>query len=99
MKSLIGLTLALALVLSVAPVMAAESFEGMENLSSAVVALPDADLANVQGQGLVGDINVEINVAITTQLNNLFQIAVNLGDEAIIAQAGDLGNEAATAQR
>ena len=51
MKNLIGLTLALALVLSVAPVMAGESFEGMESLSSAVAALPDADLAKVEGQG------------------------------------------------
>ena len=51
MKNVIGLTLALALVLSVAPVMAGESFEGMESLSSAVAALPDADLAKVEGQG------------------------------------------------
>jgi hypothetical protein len=51
MKSMIGLTLALALVLSVAPVMAAESFEGMESLNSPVAALPDADLAKVEGQG------------------------------------------------
>ena len=51
MKNLIGLTLALALVLSVAPVMAGESFEGMDSLSSAVAALPDADLAKVEGQG------------------------------------------------
>ena len=51
MKNVIGLTLALALVLSVAPVMAGESFEAMESLSSAVAALPDADLARVEGQG------------------------------------------------
>ena len=31
--------------------MAGESFEGMESLSSAVAALPDADLAKVEGQG------------------------------------------------
>ena len=51
MKNLVGLTLALALVLSVAPVMAGESFEGMDSLSSAVAALPDADLAKIEGQG------------------------------------------------
>ena len=51
MKNVIGLSLALALILSVAPVMAAESFEAMESLSSAVAALPDADLAKVEGQG------------------------------------------------
>ena len=101
MKNLIGLTLALALVLSVAPVMAGESFPGMESLSSAVAALPDADLAKVEGGQLgVGDINiaVDINVAVTNQIVALVQTLVALAGEGTNAQAGLVGLEGVTTQ-
>ena len=102
MKNLIGLTLALALVLSVAPVMAGESFPGMESLSSAVAALPDADLAKVEGGQLlgVGDINiaVDINVAVTNQIVALVQTLVALAGEGTNAQAGRVGLEGVTTQ-
>ena len=103
MKNLIGLTLALALVLSVAPVMAAESFEGMESLSSAVAALPDADLATVEGgQVGVGDINiaVDINVAVINQIVALLQNIVDIGGGAgTNAQAGRVALEGAAIQQ
>ena len=80
MKSLIGLTLALALVVSVAPVMAEDSFEGMESLNSAVVALPDAELAKVEGGQNIFEFCVGcVNVATVTQLNAAVQTQVVLG--------------------
>ncbi len=56
----IGITFALAFVFSVVPVMAEESFKGMQSLSSTLEALSDAELAKVEGG------QVEINL---TQIN------------------------------
>ncbi len=80
MKSLIGLTLALALVVSVAPVMAEDSFEGMESLNSAVVALPDAELAKVEGgQNIFEFCVVCVNAATVTQANAALQTQAVIG--------------------
>ena len=45
----IGITFALAFIFSVVPVMAEESFKGMQNLSITLEALSDAELAKVEG--------------------------------------------------
>ncbi len=103
MKNLIGLTLALALVVSVAPVMAEDSFVGMESLNSAAVALPDPELAKVEGQGVadnvVGDIG--INVATITQLNLVVQLIVDaLGSNpGANVQVSGLSNAGAATQQ
>ena len=75
----IGITLALALF-SVVPVMAEESFKGMQSLSTTVEALSDAELAKVEGG------QIEINL---TQINAARQTA---NATAIsFARAGDGG--------
>ena len=75
----IGITLALALVLSVAPVMAEESFKGMQSLSTTVEALSDAELAKVEGG------QIEINL---TQINALKQTANSTAISAALAGEG-----------
>ena len=76
----IGITLALALV-SVLPVMAEESFKGMQSLSTTVEALSDAELAKVQGG------QIEINL---TQINAARQTANSTATS--FARAGDGGD-------
>ena len=76
MKNLIGLTLALALVLSVAPVMAEDSFEGMESLNNATMALPDSELAKVEGGQIVEVCVVCLNAAVVTQTNLAIPVQV-----------------------
>ena len=99
MKSLIGLTLALALVVSVAPVMAEDSFQGMESLNSAVVALPDAELAKVEGgQNLLEFCVVCVNAATVTQANVALQTQAVIGLVATGVQIADQSNTAVVTQ-
>ena len=89
MKNLIGLTLALALVLSVAPVMAEDSFEGMESLNNAAMALPDPELAKVEGGQIVEICVVCANAAVVTQTNAAIPVqivGVGVGDTQITSQ-------------
>ena len=76
----IGITFALALF-SVAPVMAEQSFKGMQNLSSTLEVLSDAELAKVEGG------QIDINV---TQINAARQTAN--ATALSFARAGDGGD-------
>ena len=99
MKNLIGLTLALALVLSVAPVMAEDSFEGMESLNSAVAALPDSELAQVEGgQTTVEFCLICVPIATVTQVNLAVTTAVAAGIGNVAAAVTSQENSAAINQ-
>ena len=80
----IGITLALALV-SALPVMAEESFKGMQSLSTTVEALSDAELAKVEGG------QIEINL---TQINALGQTANSTAISAALARDGGTATSA-----
>ena len=85
MTRLIGTVMAVALLVSVAPVMAGDSFHALSRLPAGLTPLDDAQLASVEGGQVEFDCVGCVNVAVANiiQLN----IVVRLGDDGDIAQA------------
>ena len=67
MKRLIGAVMAVALLVSVAPVLAGDSFQALSRLPADLTPLDNAQLATVEG-GFNIDIDLkEVNVAVVLQ--------------------------------
>jgi hypothetical protein len=99
MKRLIGAMMAVALLVSVAPVVAGDSFQALSRLPAGLTPLDDAQLAAVEG-GQVDVCVVCLNIAVITPINvgvNV-AVAVGLGGEVEIAQSGNQSINAAAFQ-
>jgi hypothetical protein len=89
MKRLIGAVMAVALLVSVAPVLAGDSFQALSRLPAGLTPLDDAQLAAVEG-GQVDVCVVCVNIAVVTPINVGVNIAVvGFGGEVEIEQSVD----------
>jgi hypothetical protein len=89
MKRLIGAVMAVALLVSVAPVLAGDSFQALSQLPAGLTPLDDAQLAAVEG-GQVDVCVVCVNIAVVTPINVGVNIAVvGFGGEVEIEQSVD----------
>ena len=98
MKRLIGVVMAVALLVSVAPVVAGDSFQALSRLPAGLTPLDDAQLAAVEG-GQVDVCFVCVNLANVVQIPIGVNIAVVVGfDELELQQSVDQQVDAALAQ-
>jgi hypothetical protein len=99
MKRLIGAVMAVALLVSVAPVVAGDSFQALSRLPAGLTPLDDAQLAAVEG-GQVDVCIVCLNIAVVTPIEVGVNIAVGvgLGGEVEIEQSVDQSIDAAVFQ-
>ena len=100
MKRLIGAVMAVALLVSVAPVVAGDSFHALGRLPAGLTPLDDAQLAAVEGGRVDADACVVcLNIAVVTPI----QVGVNVtvvgvGGEVEIEQSVDQGIDVGVAQ-
>lgn len=91
MRKYLGLAIVVALVVSVVPALAGESFHALSRLpageQAALTPLPDAQLATIEGTG--GEVEVCIvclNIATVTQVNVNYGDYVKQVNEAVVVQ-------------
>jgi hypothetical protein len=91
MKKYLGLALVVALVVSVVPALAGESFHALSRLpageQAALTPLPDAQLASIEGTG--DDVEVCIvclNIAVVTQVNVAVGKYIDQVNAAVVVQ-------------
>jgi hypothetical protein len=82
MTRLIGTVMAVALLVSVAPAVAGDSFQALSRLPAGLTPLDDAQLAAVEG-GQVDVCIVCVNLAVVPQIN----VGVNIG---VVLALGDV---------
>jgi hypothetical protein len=98
MKRLIGAVMAVALLVSVAPVLAGDSFQALSRLPAGLTPLDDAQLATVEG-GQVDVCVVCLNIAVVTPIQVGVNIAVvGLSGKVEIEQSVDQSIDAAALQ-
>jgi hypothetical protein len=98
MKRLIGAVMAVALLVSVAPVVAGDSFHALGRLPAGLTPLDDAQLAAVEG-GQVDACVVCLNIAVVTPIQVGVNVAVvGVGGEVEIEQSVDQRIDAAALQ-
>jgi hypothetical protein len=98
MTRLIGAVMAVALLVSVAPVLAGDSFHALSQLPADLTPLDDAQLATVEGGFEINLENFAVNIAVINQI----ALNVNFGDaffggeiEQVIKQNADVSQAAA----
>jgi hypothetical protein len=98
MKRLIGAVMAVALLVSVAPVVAEDSFQALSRLPAGLTPMDDAQLAAVEG-GQVDVCLVCVNITTVVQIPIGVNIAVVVGfpDEVELQQSVDQQVDAALA--
>lgn len=91
MRKYLGLAIVVALVVSVVPALAGESFHALSRLpageQAALTPLPDAQLATIEGTG--GEVEVCIvclNIATVTQVNVNYGDYVKQVNDAVVVQ-------------
>jgi hypothetical protein len=82
MTRLISAVMAVALLVSVAPVLAGDSFYALSRLPADLTPLDDAQLATVEG-GQVDVCVVCLNIAVVTPVQVIVQVGVVIGDVAL----------------
>jgi hypothetical protein len=98
MTRLIGAVMAVALLVSVAPVLAGDSFQALSRLPAGLTPLDDAQLATVEG-GQVDVCVVCLNIAVVTPIQVGVNIAVvGLSGKVEIEQSVDQSIDAAALQ-
>jgi hypothetical protein len=98
MTRLIGTMMAVALLVSVAPVLAGDSFQALSRLPAGLSPLDDAQLAAVEG-GQVDVCVVCLNIAVVTPIQVGVNIAVvGFGGEVEIEQEVDQSIDVAASQ-
>jgi hypothetical protein len=100
MKRLIGAVMAVALLVSVAPVLAGDSFHALSRLPAGLSPLDDAQLATVEGgQDEVDVCVVCLNIAVVVPIQVSVNIAVvAFSEEVDIEQVGTANIEVVVGQ-